>query len=206
MPRLVLLRHGETTYNVSDTFAGWADPPLTTNGESEAVRAATALSGPGLHPDAAFCSDLLRAVRTCEIVLRTLELHVQPLVASQLRERHYGALQGLTREAAGRRLGAERLALTRRSFDQRPPQGESLADVRRRLIPFWLAEVEPVLRAGATTLVVAHGNTLRVLIAHLEQVTSGSLAHIDVPLATPLVYTLTPSLDAVEDRVRLDPV
>lgn len=223
MPSLVVLRHGESEWNSRNLFTGWADVDLTARGEEQARHSATLLSEAGLLPTVVHTSVLTRAVRTGAIVLDTLD---RPSVPTRrhwrLNERCYGALQGMARTVARERFGDDLYLLWRRSFDTRPPplepgtpgdpaadprygelpagalpRTESLADVTARLLPYWHAAIAPDLRAGHTVLVVAHGNSLRALVAHLDQLSREEVLGLDIPTGMPLHYELTADLAPV---------
>ena len=217
---LVLLRHGHSTANGADTVSGWLDVPLSERGRREATRAGSLLAERGCAPDAVHTSVLTRAVRSADLALAALGPPRPPLHRSwRLNERHYGALHGRTRDALRAEYGAERYALWRRSYRHAPPplpidspddprldhryadvpasllpRTESLADVRARLVPYWDAAIAPGLSAGRTTLVVAHGNSLRALCLHLDALTESEVALLEIPTGVPLRYDLDAGL------------
>jgi 2,3-bisphosphoglycerate-dependent phosphoglycerate mutase len=199
--RLVLLRHGESTWNAEDRFAGWADIPLSDVGRKEAVRAGHALAHAGLLPDVVHTSLLRRAVTTADLALDAADRHWIPVRRDwRLNERHYGALQGMRRADVHAAFGDELTMAWRRSYDTPPPPlpdpqpgepaAESLRDVLARLLPYWRSAVLPDVRAGLTVLVVAHGNVFRGLIAHQEQLPEPAIRGIEVPTGVPLRYDL----------------
>jgi 2,3-bisphosphoglycerate-dependent phosphoglycerate mutase len=211
---LVLLRHGQSAWNRENRFTGWTDVELTDQGRAEAARAARRLAEAGFSFDLAFTSALRRAIDTLQIVLEEMQLEGIPTMQRwELNERHYGALQGLNKTETARRLGEKLVMGWRRSYARRPPalewddqrhprfdrryatlpaaalpRTESLADTERRLLPCWLGEIAPSLRAGRRVLVVAHGNSLRALVRYLEDVPAAETPGISVPTGRPWVY------------------
>lgn len=211
--RLILLRHGQSEFNAANRFTGWADPPLTGFGKSEAVLAGQAIAAAGCRPDVAFTSLLQRAVATTRLVLTAADRPRVPVHRSwQLNGRHYGALQGKDKNLIRDEFGAERVQRWRRSYDERPPalpedpnladpryaalpprmlpHTESLRDVTARLLPYWSDAIAPELRAGRVVLIVAHGNTLRALVKWLDGVSDEEITRLEVPTARPLLYLL----------------
>lgn len=196
---LILVRHGESAWNASDRFAGWADVALTPRGRDEAVATGRWLADAGIRPTHAFSSVLQRAWATADLVLRAAgqpELHV---VRTQvLNERHYGALQGMARPAAVEAYGARRVAAWRRTVAARPPvdadgRGESLADVRDRVAPFVHEVLLPGLAAGRTLLVVSHGNTIRMLSQLLEGLPDNEACALELPTGHPRIVSGQPT-------------
>jgi 2,3-bisphosphoglycerate-dependent phosphoglycerate mutase len=204
MATLVLLRHGESEWNSRNLFTGWVDVDLTPRGEEQATRSAHLLRAAGLLPTAVHTSVLTRAVRSAEIVVRELDRPEIPVRRDwRLNERCYGALQGMDRRAARERFGDELYTAWRRSYDGTPPplhseegasethpRAESLADVVRRLLPYWREAIVPDLRAGGPVLVVAHGNSLRALVAHLDALSPEEVLGLNIPTGMPLRYDL----------------
>lgn len=209
--RLILLRHGQSEFNAANRFTGWADPPLTSLGEREAVRAGLAIEAAGCRPDIAFTSLLQRAVTTTRLVLDAADCAQVPVHRTwRLNGRHYGALQGKDKALIQREFGAEQVWRWRRSYDGRPPallndpnlrdpryaavplrmipHTESLRDVTVRLLPHWREAILPELAPGSTVLVVSHGNTLRALIKLLDGISDDEIAQLEVPTARPLLY------------------
>ncbi|MGW4485509.1 2,3-bisphosphoglycerate-dependent phosphoglycerate mutase [Amycolatopsis sp. NPDC004368] len=184
MTRLVLLRHGESTANAGDLFAGHLDVPLTSAGVGEARAAAEGLAG--WVPDVVYSSPLARAADTAAIVRSVLAPTVATVYHPALVERHYGVLQGIGRAEARARFGAEAVACWRRSPDGVPPGGESLEMLHERLRPYWLEELLPLLESGRSVLVVAHGNSLRMLLAHVSGLDLREAIGAEVPTAVPL--------------------
>ncbi|NEK85950.1 2,3-bisphosphoglycerate-dependent phosphoglycerate mutase [Blastococcus saxobsidens] len=200
MPGLVLLRHGESTWNARDVFTGQVDVDLTPRGEEQARRCGLVLREAGLLPDRVHTSTLTRAVRTARLAVAAAGHPATPARQdARLDERSYGALEGVPRSEVLARHGAEQYQRWRRSWDAAPPPGrtggvlrpgESLADVLSRLRPCWEEVLAPDLRAGRTVLVVAHSNSLRALIALLDRVGPDRVPDLEVPIAEPLHYLL----------------
>ncbi|MFF0793935.1 2,3-diphosphoglycerate-dependent phosphoglycerate mutase [Streptomyces spiralis] len=216
MRTLILLRHGESEGNSQNRFTGWIDVDLTPRGERQARHSGLLLREAGLLPDVVHTSVLTRAIRTATLTLEAAGRPRIPVTRNwRLNERHYGALQGREKNAVLREFGEERFRQWRRSYDAAPPPAapdtarglacdprhaglphesmprtESLADVTARLLPYWHDAVVPGLRAGRTTLVVAHSNSLRALVAHLDRLSPGELPALDIPTAMPLCYDL----------------
>ncbi len=231
MPTLLLLRHGESTWNALNRFTGWVDADLSEAGQSEAAAAGAMLAAAGLLPDVVHTSVLTRAIRTAEIALHACGRSWVPVRRSwRLNERHYGALQGLDKKEVAQRYGQEQFQIWRRSYDTPPPplapgadtdaaadpryagvdpaalpRTECLADVLARLLPYWQDAVVPDLLAGSTTLVAAHGNSLRALVKHLDGIGESAIADLNIPTGNPLVYCLGPDLRPTEPRRYLDP-
>lgn len=213
---LVLLRHGQSRSNLEDRFTGWQDAGLTDEGREGARNAARLLAAAGFAFDAAFSSRLARAVSTLRIVLKEMGQAQVPVRSCwRLNERHYGALQGLEKAEAEARYGEERVRAWRRGYRSRPPavetpeiqhpgrdgrhEGplqqpspltESLEDVSERVLPYWSGEIAPSLAHGGRALVVAHGNSLRALVKHLDNLSDDEVEELEIPTASPLVYEL----------------
>ncbi|WP_284748336.1 2,3-bisphosphoglycerate-dependent phosphoglycerate mutase [Amycolatopsis sp. RTGN1] len=194
----MLLRHGESVWNADDRFAGWTDVPLSEVGRKEAAGAGVSLARSGCLPDVVHTSLLRRAISTAAIALDVAGRHWIPVRRSRrLNERHYGALEGRSREEVRAQYGDEQFMTWRRSYSVAPPAGESLEDVLARLLPYWEAAVAADLRAGRTVLVVSHGNVLRTLISHFEGLPPRS---ITVPTGEPFGYELTEELQPAGGR------
>lgn len=229
--RLVLLRHGESLWNQEDRFTGWTDVGLSEKGEREALRAGTLLKEAGYKFDVAYTSVLKRAIKTLWIVLEEMDLMWIPVHTTwRLNERHYGALQGLNKSQTANRYGADQVHLWRRSYRIRPPGlesaderfpgrdprylslhpeevplSESLEDTVKRFIPYWSSVIAPAVLSGEQVLVVAHGNSLRGLIKHLEGLSDEEIMEINIPTGAPLVYELNRDLKPLS-RFYLDGV
>jgi 2,3-bisphosphoglycerate-dependent phosphoglycerate mutase len=231
MPTLLLLRHGESAWNALNRFTGWVDVDLSEAGEREAVVAGDLLAGAGMLPDVVHTSVLTRAVRTADLGLHACGRSWIPVRRSwRLNERHYGALQGLDKKEVAQRYGEEQFMQWRRSYATPPPplapgadtdvagdpryaevdpaalpRTECLADVVSRLLPYWQDAVVPDLLAGRTTLVVAHGNSLRALVKHLDAIGEADIAELNIPTGNPMVYRLGADLRPSAPRRYLDP-
>jgi 2,3-bisphosphoglycerate-dependent phosphoglycerate mutase len=228
---LILLRHGQSQWNLENLFTGWADVDLTDQGRGEAREAARLLADEGLNFDIAFTSLLKRAIRTLWIVMDGMDRMWVPVRRSwKLNERHYGALQGLNKQEAVARHGAGQVQAWRRGFDVRPPAvslqderhpahdpryrgippaglpaGESLKDTLSRVEPYWSDRIAPHLRAGRMVLIVAHGNSLRALIGMLDGLSSEAALNLAVPTGAPLIYDLDDGLGTLGRRCLGDP-
>ncbi|MEY4145110.1 MAG: hypothetical protein RLZZ335_962 [Bacteroidota bacterium] len=199
MPTLVLVRHGQSQWNLENRFTGWVDVPLSPQGEEEAARAGGMLAT--YHFDLAFTSALQRAQNTLRIMLRVMGNEELPIIANEaLNERMYGMLQGLNKAETAERYGDEQVLIWRRSYDVAPPDGESLKDTAARVIPYVNQEIFPLLRAGKNVLVAAHGNSLRALVMQLEGMSPAEILQFEIPTAVPRVYTLTEDLVVQDAR------
>ena len=220
MYKLVLLRHGESQWNLDNRFTGWTDVDLTENGRREAQAAGELLRREGYVFDIAYTSVLKRAIRTLWITLDAMDLMWLPVVHSwRLNERHYGALQGLNKAETAARFGEEQVLTWRRAYAIAPdpllpgdprwagndpryrhlkpeeiPATECLKDTVARVVPFWKDSIAPALTRGRRVLVAAHGNSLRALIKYLDNVTDDDIVGINIPTARPLVYELDADL------------
>jgi 2,3-bisphosphoglycerate-dependent phosphoglycerate mutase len=189
MPDLILLRHGQSQWNLENRFTGWVDVPLSPRGEEEARAAGAKLRGRRI--DEMFTSVLKRAIDTASLALEAAGIGPLPTVRdAALNERMYGDLQGLDKAEAARRFGADQVKLWRRSYDVQPPGGESLADTAARVIPYWRDRILPELRAGKNVLIVAHGNSLRALVMHLDDLTREQVLELEIPTGVPLLYEM----------------
>jgi 2,3-bisphosphoglycerate-dependent phosphoglycerate mutase len=228
---LVILRHGQSTWNLENLFTGWHDVPLSPLGEEEAVAAGRALADESLRFDVAHTSVLTRAVMTNHLALLELGQVWLPVLRHwRLNERHYGALQGLDKKATTERHGAEQTHLWRRSYDVPPPPvdiespehpvtdpryrllppdvlpaSECLRDVVLRVLPYWYDAIAPQLLAGMDVLVTAHGNSLRALLKHLEGVSDTDIADVNIPTGAPRRYTFDARLGVTSAEYLGDP-
>lgn len=193
---LILLRHGESQWNLENRFTGWVDVDLSPKGEQEAKEA-----GEKLKPyafDRIYTSVLKRAVRTMEIALKTAGIEGVPVVQNEaLNERHYGDLQGLNKAETAKKFGDEQVHIWRRSFDVPPPNGESLKDTAARVLPYWESDILPDIRAGKSVLVGAHGNSLRSLVMRIDSISAEEILNLNIPTGVPLLY----AYDAKADRL-----
>ncbi|TQK72822.1 phosphoglyceromutase [Nocardioides sp. SLBN-35] len=212
---LVLLRHGESEWNAKNLFTGWVDVALTEKGRGEAVRGGELLAEAGILPDVVHTSLQRRAINTAALALDAADRHWIPVRRSwRLNERHYGALQGKDKAQIRDEYGEEQFMLWRRSFDVPPPplddsdpysqsgdpryadlgdelpRAEALKQVIDRLLPYWDAGIVPDLRAGHTVLIAAHGNSLRAIVKHLDQMSDADITGLNIPTGMPLVYEL----------------
>jgi len=229
--KLVLLRHGQSQWNLENRFTGWVDVDITEAGRLEAVAAGQLLKTEGLAFDVAYTSVLKRAIRTQNVVLEALDQLWIPVIKSwRLNERHYGALQGLDKAETTAKHGEEQVKIWRRSYDVPPPPmdaadpghpkhdpryaaydvnalpaTESLATTLDRVLPFWHDAIAPDLKAGKTVLVTAHGNSLRALYKYLTSVGEKEILEINIPTAIPLMFELDDQLKAVSHRYLGDP-
>ena len=190
MSILVLVRHGQSTYNLENRFTGETDVPLTPRGREEARKAGEKLRDiPFTH---GFTSVLQRAIDTMTLVLEEAHQPQLPVTRDRaLNERNYGRLQGLNKAEMAKEYGEEQVAVWRRSFSIRPPGGESLADTAHRVIPYYEQQILPLLQKGGNILIVAHGNSLRALMMYLEGISEEAIAHVDLPTGAPRRYLLT---------------
>ena len=229
--KLILVRHGQSTWNVENLFTGWTDVDLSPLGREEAVRAGRELVRDKLTVDVAFTSVLKRAIRTLWIMLDEMERMWIPVERSwRLNERHYGALQGLDKAQTTARHGAAQVKIWRRSYDIPPPPlapederhprfdlryagldprelpgTESLKDTLERVLPYWNARIAPELRAGHNVMVVAHGNSLRAMVKMLDNVSEGEITERNIPTGVPLLYDLDAALKPLGSRYLGDP-
>lgn len=189
MSTLVLVRHGQSTWNAENLFTGWVDVPLTGLGVEEAQRAGERLGDEGVRVDRAYTSTLRRAIDTGQAVLTALgQADLEQVQAWQLNERFYGALTGRDKRQTAEEFGEEQVHVWRRSFDVPPPGGESLKDTAARVLPYVEREVLPALRSVGTVLVAAHGNSLRAMVKDLEGLSEEQIPTVEIATGVPLVY------------------
>jgi len=199
---LVLLRHGESQWNLENRFTGWVDVPLTDRGRAEAHRAGELLREAGMRFDRAFTSELSRAQETLDIVLDELGRKDLPIERdAALNERHYGDLQGLNKAETAKKYGDEQVHIWRRSYDVPPPNGESLKDTAARTLPYFQKQIAPAMRKGENVLVAAHGNSLRSIVMDLEKLTREQVLELNLATGVPIAYQLDPELRIVEKKV-----
>jgi 2,3-bisphosphoglycerate-dependent phosphoglycerate mutase len=185
--QLAIVRHGQSAFNLENKFTGEIDVDLTAQGREEAAMCGRKLQG--MHFEACFTSVLKRAIETLHIILETIGQDQLPIYKdAALNERNYGDLQGLNKAETAEKYGAEQVALWRRSFDVAPPGGESLKHTQERVLPYYYAHIEPLLQQGKNILIVAHGNSLRALMMHLENISPDAIAHIELLTGVPRVY------------------
>lgn len=202
MALLILVRHGESEWNLQNRFTGWIDVDLTPKGEEEAHKAGQKLKARGYRIDAVFTSVLKRAIRTTEIILDELGLDGMPYYKNQaLNERHYGDLQGLNKQEIGEKYGMDQLKIWRRSYDVAPPGGESLKDTQNRVLPYYHQHIEPLLKQGKNVLVSAHGNSLRALVMYLENLSKEEVLELNIPTGVPYVYEINEKLEIIDKTI-----
>lgn len=197
--QLILVRHGQSTFNAHNRFTGWSDPELTEKGEAEARSVADRLARMGVRVDAAFSSGFQRTVRSLEIILGALGSSTIAHADMALNERSYGELTGLDKDEAGARFGAEQIQHWRRSYADAPPGGESLRDTVARVVPYYLRAILPRALRGETVLVVAHGNTLRALVMALDDISPFAVQGLEIATGEILDYSV--AADATVTRV-----
>ena len=231
MYRMVLLRHGQSEWNLSNQFSGWTNVDLTPQGEAEARSAGRLMKQEGLRFEVVHTSMLLRSIRTAELALAEMGLAWLPVMRHwRLNERHYGALQGLNKKQTSLEHGADQVHVWRRSYDVQPPPlapddprhprfdsayadlapellpaTECLKDVVDRFLPYWHDRIVPQLRRGITPLVVAHGNSLRALLKHLEDISEEDISALNIPTGIPLLYEVDAGLRPAGSRYLGDP-
>jgi 2,3-bisphosphoglycerate-dependent phosphoglycerate mutase len=224
--KLILLRHGQSTWNLENLFTGWTDVGLTEQGEIEARTAGRLMAEEGLKPDIMFTSVLKRATDTADLALEEAGWSDIPTKRSwRLNERHYGDLQGLNKMETAAKHGEDQVLIWRRSYDTPPPPlevdderhpshdpvyadvdpgdlpaTEALSDVVDRMLPYWFEEIAPEVEAGKTVLVVAHGNSLRALVKHLDDISEEDIVGLNIPTGIPLVYDLDDDLQPIESH------
>ncbi|HKS86264.1 MAG TPA: 2,3-bisphosphoglycerate-dependent phosphoglycerate mutase [Pseudolabrys sp.] len=188
---LVLVRHGQSDWNLKNLFTGWRDVDLTDKGVAEAKEAGRKLKAQGLKFDVAFTSALKRAQRTLDLMLTELGQTTIPVFRDQaLNERDYGDLVGLNKDDARKKWGEEQVHIWRRSYDVAPPGGESLRDTAARVLPYYITEILPRVLRGDRVLVAAHGNSLRALVMVLDKHTSDSITKLNLDTGVPMIYRL----------------
>ena len=221
MPRLILLRHGQSQWNLENRFTGWWDVDLTRQGEIEAKAAGELMAAKGLDFDFCFTSLQTRAIKTLNLALEAMGRLWLPVEKDwRLNERHYGGLTGLDKAATAARHGAEQVKIGRRSFDIPPPpqqpggpydvtgdrryagiaipSAESLKDTIGRGLPYWEARIAPELKAGRRVVISAHGNSLRALVKHLSHISDDEITGLEIPTGQPIVYELDAQLNATD--------
>lgn len=188
---LVLVRHGQSDWNLKNLFTGWKDPDLTDKGQAEAKAAGQRLKALGLNFDIAFTSALTRAQHTCKLILNELgQSDLKTIREQALNERDYGDLSGLNKDDARTKWGEEQVHVWRRSYDVPPPNGESLKDTVARVLPYYCQEILPRVLNGERVIVAAHGNSLRALVMVLDRLTPDTIPSMELDTGVPLVYRL----------------
>jgi 2,3-bisphosphoglycerate-dependent phosphoglycerate mutase len=230
MAKIVLLRHGESTWNKENRFTGWTDVDLSEKGMAEARKAGAALKREGFVFDIAYTSVLKRAIRTLWIVMDEMDLMwVQVKNTWRLNERHYGALQGLNKSETAKKYGEDQVLIWRRSYNIPPPAlkktdqrypgndsryctlsegqiplSESLEDTYRRCLPYWHKTIAPAVRSGKRIIISAHGNSLRALVKYLDRVSNDEIVNLNIPTGIPLVYELDKDLRKIKSYYLAD--
>ena len=231
MKKLVLLRHGESTWNKENRFTGWTDVDLSDKGKAEAKKAGQTLKREGFVFDVAYTSVLKRAIRTLWITIDEMDLMWIPVYNSwRLNERHYGALQGLNKSETAAKFSEEQVLIWRRSYDVPPPKleksdprypgadtrykdltqkelplTECLKDTVARFLPYWHETIAPAVKSGKRVIIAAHGNSLRALVKYLDNVSDKDIVGLNIPTGLPLVYELTDDLKPVKNYYLGDP-
>jgi len=231
MYKLVLLRHGESTWNKENRFTGWTDVDLSEKGKEEAKKAGELLKKEGFIFDIAYTSVLKRAIRTLWTVMDEMDLMWIPVIRNwRLNERHYGALQGLNKAETAKKYGDEQVKIWRRSYDIQPPVlektddrypgkdprykdlsenelplTECLKDTVERFVPYWKNVIAPTVQSGKKVVIVAHGNSLRALVKHLDNIPEKEIVELNIPTGIPLVYELDENLKPIKNYYLGDP-
>ena len=198
---LILVRHGESEWNLKNLFTGWRNPDLTEKGVKEATAAGQRLKAAGFVPDYCFTSALKRAQHTLDLILTEMAIVNMTITRNQaLNERDYGDLSGLNKDDARKKWGEEQVLVWRRSYDVPPPGGESLKDTAARTLPYYKAMIEPMVTKGQTVLVAAHGNSLRALVMAIEGLTPEQILKRELATGQPVIYRLKAdgTLDAID--------
>ncbi|MFZ1815524.1 MAG: 2,3-bisphosphoglycerate-dependent phosphoglycerate mutase [Rhizobiaceae bacterium] len=199
---LVLVRHGQSEWNLKNLFTGWRDPDLTEQGVAEAGRAGELIKAHGLKFDIAFTSSLSRAQRTCKIILDGIgQSDLETIRDEALNERDYGDLSGLNKDDARQRWGEEQVHIWRRSYDVPPPGGESLKDTGARVWPYYMREILPRAMRGECVLVAAHGNSLRSLVMVLDGMGQDEITQLNLDTGVPLVYRLNADTTVLSKKI-----
>jgi len=231
MYKIVLLRHGESTWNKENRFTGWTDVDLSEKGKEEAKKAGQTLKREGFLFDIAYTSVLKRAIRTLWTVLDEMDLMWIPVIRNwRLNERHYGALQGLNKSETAQKYGDAQVKIWRRSYDIQPPAldknderypgkdprykelnenelplTECLKDTVERFVPYWEDVIAPTVKSGKKVIIAAHGNSLRALVKYLDNVSDEEIVELNIPTGIPLIYELTEDLKAIKSYYLGDP-
>ncbi|MCX6378007.1 MAG: 2,3-diphosphoglycerate-dependent phosphoglycerate mutase [Armatimonadetes bacterium] len=191
MSKLILLRHGQSQWNLENRFTGWIDIPLTEQGIAEAKSAGEKIKAQGIKLDIAFTSVLARAIDTLTYCLETAEQTTLPTIKDQaLNERHYGDLQGLDKAETAKQYGDAQVKIWRRSYDVPPPNGESLKDTAARTLPYYYDQIVPVLKQGKNVIISAHGNSLRAIVMILDKLDEKQILELNIPNGVPIVYDI----------------
>ena len=202
MSQLILVRHGQSEWNQQNLFTGWRDPDLTERGVTEARNAGRALKAEGITFTIAFTSELMRAQKTCALLLEEQgQSDLQTIRNVALNERDYGDLSGLNKDDAREKWGEEQVHIWRRSFDTPPPGGESLKDTAERVLPYFNNTIMPRIRAGENVLVAAHGNSLRALVMVLDGLGEAEITQVNIATGEPYIYDMGAQGEVVGKRI-----
>ena len=200
MAQLILLRHGQSQWNLENRFTGWIDVPLSEKGVEEAKQAGLKLKD--CRIDQAYTSVLKRAIDTLTLALQSAGKNGIPTVKDQaLNERHYGELQGLNKEETAKKFGKEQVRVWRRSYDVAPPGGESLKDTAARTLPYFKKKILPDLGAGKNVLIAAHGNSLRSIVMEIEKLSPEEILKVEIPTGVPIVYEFDTDLKLKSKKI-----
>lgn len=199
MPKLILVRHGQSLWNLEDRFTGWVDVPLTPKGREEAKRAGELLKSQPI--DVAYTSALTRAQETLRVITETAGIAVPVIKDQALNERHYGDLQGLNKARTAEKFGADQVKIWRRSYDVPPPNGESLKDTAARTLPFFERAIMGDIAQGKNVLVVAHGNSNRSIVMALDKLSEKEVLELNLGTAVPVVYEITPEGEVISKQI-----
>ena len=204
MASLVLVRHGQSQWNEKNIFTGWKNPDLTELGIKEAIKAGIALKKSGYKFDLMFTSVLLRAIRTAKLILEELDQKDLKVIENEaLNERDYGDLSGLNKDEAKKRWGSDQVHTWRRSFDTPPPQGESLKNTAERVLPYFSENILPLIRKNQEIIVAAHGNSLRALVMHLDNLSPDEVVRLEIPTGMPICYQIN-NQGQVQNKILLE--
>ena len=204
MASLVLVRHGQSQWNKKNIFTGWKNPDLTELGIKEAIKAGIALKKSGYKFDLMFTSVLLRAIRTGKLILEELDQKDLKVIENEaLNERDYGDLSGLNKDEARKRWGSDQVHTWRRSFDTPPPQGESLKNTAERVLPYFSENILPLIRKNQEIIVAAHGNSLRALVMHLDNLSPDEVVRLEIPTGMPICYQIN-NQGQVQNKILLE--
>ena len=204
MASLVLVRHGQSQWNEKNIFTGWKNPDLTELGIKEAIKAGIALKKSGYKFDLMFTSVLLRAIRTGKLILEELDQKNLKVIENEaLNERDYGDLSGLNKDEAREKWGSDQVHTWRRSFDTPPPQGESLKNTAERVLPYFSENILPLIRKNQKIIVAAHGNSLRALVMHLDNLSPDEVVRLEIPTGMPICYQIN-NQGQVQNKILLE--
>lgn len=199
---MILVRHGQSEWNLKNLFTGWKDPDLTEKGVQEAIKAGKMLNEMGAKFDIAFTSELLRAQRTCQLILDGVgQSDLETIRNQAINERDYGDLAGLNKDDAREKWGEEQVHVWRRSYDTPPPGGESLKDTGARVWPYYLTQILPRVMAGQRVLVAAHGNSLRSLVMVLDGLSENEVTQLNLGTGVPMIYKLNADTTVASKQV-----